>query len=500
MLLLTNPYHLYGKKVIVDLLSRSGAPGPNNTIYYGMEHLFTKYAGIKDTSELLASLDYYFDTEDDFNADKVQPKQFRLEEFNETEYEEEEKDERGEPYSTLKDDPKTFDGYYRRLEDIHSEYIVRYVSNIIYRCAYQGNSSRSISGLRKKHIIQPTLVDVNDDEETEYADTVTYENVDRYSDAEIEYAKDNLNYTLKRLHNLSKYMGVHMLSYISAYERAKDYNIRRRLSGSTKTLTSNDVIAQGVYLCDKNGNFTKRVEIKNKNKHAVEAFEWIKGNNENLSAYIKDYHDLLYYCDVLSIDIINDTELYKIGSSTISQLVVKTVTPNNQYNDQIFKALKANNNTLVESNQLTLEDIIENTVNLVDEACEIDNSKNVFYNITHHNTPYTIDDLHKSGIKLFVNIANYLGMDLDFSGGNFSWKDGYLHYQENLVILDTDLLKADTHFKLNKFIISELGYAIKLTDDDKLIYMSAEVGLYNFNQMTNPNLVVKDYTDWSVCQ
>ena len=486
MLVLTNPVRLYGKKVITDLISRRGAPDQYTTPFYGMESVFLKWSGYKDVSELPATLDYICELEPDFNADNSQPLQHSLDEFDPIKYAEEEAGERLPMYKATESDPNNFRVYYRRLEDINEEYLKNYIGYIAYRMCYQAKNSRSIGGLNRLHQVQPTLVDVNEDEESELADTVVFDNTDRITEAEIEYANDHLGYTLKRLHNLSKQIGIHIISYIGAYLRAKAMNDKKRQSGSIKRLTSNDVITCGVYLCDGHGNATKRIEVKNKNKHAIDAYNWIMGLDNTYSAYIKDYYSLLHYCDVLSIDLINDDTLPSIGSDIVDKLIIKTVTPNKQYNEQIFKALKDNNPTIVKKTN-ELSDIIEATVSLVDEACSDENANNVFYNIVNQYVNYTPEDARALGVNLYVGVMRMMYPTFNVDPAKISWREGYLHYSEELVILDACYINPKETYEENRFLISELGVVVKLSTVGKLLYMFTRNALSNLYKINHPS-------------
>lgn len=494
MILLTVPIRLYGQNVIVDLVSRSSAPGPKNFPFFGMESLYNKWSG-NVQNDIEVSAEYIFANCEDFDADHVQPVQVSDVEFDENSYDLEEKGEYVPQYSTMTDDPHTFNKYLRRLEDINVVYLERYLGNIVFRMCYQSGSTKSIAAIKAKHTVQPTLVD-DDDDVTELADIQLEEIHDDWSDKDRQNALRELPYVLKRLHTLSIYMGVHILSYISAYTKAKDRNFRMRTSGSQKTLTSNDVILQGVYLADKYGNAVKQVEVKNKNKKAVQAFEWITKRTPVYSAYLQDYYDYMHYCDVLNIDILND-DMSKYGFVFAQGLVVTTVTRNSQFNNQIFESLRLNSTTVPEEPDSSL-DIVENTMSLVLEAFERE-SNSLFYNAAQGNLTVPISSLRADGIKLFVNVMTHGEKNPpDLLNCKLEWIDGYLYYDGKLVILDTKYTHP-TSYVIHSFIISEIGVAIMLSDKDIFNYLPCAMALSNFSNYYLQHITDKrTISDW-VC-
>lgn len=481
MIVLTNPVRLYGRKVVTDLALRTGESTERDySCTLGLSYVVQN---LWSGDETLASTEMLFSEQTDFNADVTQP-HMSEEDYNEVE--EQESYDKVTRYNPAVD--KTdFDKYFRRLEDIAPQYLETYVSNLVYTICRYNSGAKSFE---EQHREQPTLVSLDDSEDvTELADLQLYGDDTDWSLDVKQTALTQLPYVLKRLHNLSCYCRVHMLTFIVAYLKAREKNMNARISGSVKGLKKNAVIAEGVYLCTELGNVQKKITVQSKNARAAKMFDWIIGVDTDFKAYYQDYLSFVHYCNVLNIDLIND-DLTQYGSEFMSNLVVTTVTPNRQYDQQVYEAIL--NNSSGNGNLKNEEDnAIINTFNTFHQICST--NKNIV-NFTYHYD----HSVSKNNMDLATSIYNtyallYLGTTTDMS--KYSWEDGYLYYGGNLVVINTNLIGTTT-FKEERCLISELGYCIQVSNSMSLHVLELRNALDNMLDKVSRKDPDYSYVDW----
>ena len=461
MFVITNPIQLYGRKVTTDLALRSGSADANSfSRTPGLSNLVTKYW----KGETTANLEMLFQEQADFDADVKQP-HYTFEEFDKNK--EQDEFELGVAYSPAKD--KTdFNGYFRRLEDICSDYLEDYVANLVYTIC----NKRGAGGVKlyeEKHRIQPTLYSVDDNEDvTELADLQLMVDPDKWSMASKQKAIMELPYTIKRLHNLSKYCGIHMLSLIASYVTARRKNSLKRQTGSTMTLKKNAVIAECVYTCKPDGTLGKKIEVSNKNQKAAEMYDWLVGVNNLYPSYREDFHNFLHYCKVLNIDLEND-DMSKYDESFVDKLVVLTLTPDTQYNQSIFNDIL--NPTLVEEEH---QDVYLETISTFREMC-VSNEK-LIATMREYDSLKAAEHMKVAQELHFFYSVSFLGKPTE--SDKYMWQDGFLYYDGQLVVLNTQLV-SNTTFTIGECIISELGYIIHVSDLMSLDIMTLYVAKEN---------------------
>ena len=467
MIMITTPVKLYGRKVITDLALRSGSAtakdfscqrGLNNIVQH-----FTK-------GDTLANIEYLFEKQVDFDSDIVQPR-YTFENYNKIE--EREEYEVGEPYSPAKD-KTTFNDYFRRLEDICVDYFEDYISNLCFSIFNRVGADGAVN-FDAEHRLQPTLISVDDDSATELADLQLREDVNEWSNAAKSNAIDNLPYVLKRLHNLSKYCGIHMISMIGSYLKAKAYNDMRVQTGKSKnTLKKNAVIAEGVYKCDAEGNIGIAIEVSNKSKRAADMFDWIIGANDMYPSYRDDLVNFLQYCKILNIDLLHD-DLLKYNNEFMDGLTVLTLTPDTQYNQAVFDAIRDSNliKPAGQDNDMCLQ-----TISCFRDLCET--HEVLMSVIDHHDSIRGAEHMAKAKKMHYVSALRMSGTPWIPNDKLYSWEDGFLHYNGELVILDTRLI-TKASFTTPRFIISELGYCVHISDTMYLEMMTIDCAYANMN-------------------
>lgn len=480
MIVLNNPIQLYGKKVITDLATRTGQHTLDSYSYgTGLEYVVQSYWTDPNTDANIAML---FNDQIDFNADKVKP-QFDEDEYSETAIAEQEDLNIYNPAV----DALPYKGYYRRLEDVAPQYLEKYVSNLVYTICYK---TGGLKDYQAKHREQPTLISQSDEDDfTELSDLALMpEDEHEWSPDSKLNAKQQLPYVIKRLHNMSCYTGVHMLTYIAAFIKARDKNEKSRMAGYTKTLKKNAVIQEGVYLCNSNGNITKRVAVENKNKAAAAMFDWIIGASTDYTAYYQDYLNFVHYCNVLNIDLFTE-DFTKYQEDYVNALVVTTVTPNDQYDRQVFDALRSSGETTVTLDEEI--DVVENATNLFQQALYVEPSLQQVSNTFTEEMFGIITDEARTIHRTHMLVKGDVLTDLD----KYEWLDGLLHYDGVLVELPVSTISSE-QFIVNKFIISELGYCIQLSDNNSLYLLTTTNALSNLTHKIRGDADDYKEKDW----
>ena len=130
--------------------------------------------------DTVANMADLYNKQSDFDADKLQP-HFRTEEEYDRETEMFEY-ETVAPFDPVIDDYATFTDYYRRLEDIPSDYIAHYIMMAGKNITDKSGSNGLIT-FENNHRVQPTLVSVDDNSDfTELADLEVEEDTNIWSD------------------------------------------------------------------------------------------------------------------------------------------------------------------------------------------------------------------------------------------------------------------------------------------------------------------------------
>lgn len=452
MIILPNLVKLYGKKVVTDLATRVGNC-TLDTFSYGVGKADVVKTFLPGETD--ANMGMLFNNQSDFDADIKQP---HLMEDEYDEVVEAEEYEVGQKYDPAVD-TTDFDRYLRRLEDIASDYTKKYISNLVYSIVHR---TGGIKEYNKLHADQPVLMSNDDEDFTELADLQVIEDVNNWTPDQKQNALQRLPYVIKRLHNMSCYTGIHMLSFVVAFVRAEEKNYGMRVAGSIKSLKKNAVIEEGVYTCDKSGNILKQVLVQHKNKKASDMFDWLIGVNKEHASYFQDYLDFIHYCKVLNIDIMTD-DMTKYQANFVNKLVITTVTPNKQYDKKVFSAILSNktNQHAVSNEPADTIDVIENTINTFLQICKADTK--IQETILTHDTLQSRKNMYCSTEILQLYKLLYFNTTTDTC--KYSWVDGFLYYDNELVVVRASICTNPDGpvFDDDRCIISELGYVIHVS-------------------------------------
>lgn len=438
MLIMTNLIQLYGRKVVTDLALRSGlANAKSYSPNQGLAPLVDKLW----SEPTFASKEALFEKQVDFDADVIQP---HLDVYDTDEEAEYAKETRYDPAV----DKLDFNKYYRRLEDIADEYIETYVGNLVYTiCRLSGG----VKSFNYSHAIAPTLRDLEDGSAIELADLELDYSKNEWSDSEVKKALSQLPYVLRRFLNLSCYTGIHVLSFVCSYLIAKEKNRLARQSGSVKTLKKNAVISENVWACDSIGNATKKIEVSNKNLKAYELFDWMEGTLNKYPAYQDDVTNFIHYVKVLNLDITEDMSKY--GSDFIRGLTVVTLTPNSQYNQNVFNALAQGTPVYT-----PVTDKVTSTITRFNELVI---SNDVISKVAEgfdYNQRVRNFELAKSLHYGYMMALGKIGEKF-----NYEFYEGFLHCNGELAIIGCGMI-SNTAFSDGRVLISELGYCVAVSD------------------------------------
>lgn len=458
MVVLSRAIQLYAKKVVTDLGTRVGHPTKNSFCGRdGMSYVIQKYWKGTPEDRLEFDMGMFLEQCADFDADKVKPC-FDDESYSVSAVETNIVTGTYDPMV----DKVNYTNYYRRLEDIAEQYLERYMGNLMYSILYNANG---LSQYKKTCGTQATLSDSDEEGEfVELADLLIMENVNEWSLSEKNEATLKLPYVLKRLHNLSMYSGVHMIEYIVSYTKALEENRRSQACGSTKTLKVNAVLAFGVHKYTKYGYTGDRITIESRNKKAAHMFEWLCGNSKDYASYREDFTNFLHYMEVLNINM--DDDFSKYDMLFMDKLTVSTVTPNSQYDVQVFEALRGN---LTNDVPIDIVDPIENSMSIFNQAIEthpllIDRINNL--------QSQKYEKIHSQGESIYATYK--LIMENKALSGKLHWEYGYLYHDGKPAIVTTTWVNSDSVFAESNAIISELGFIVQITKSSTIACLDVD--------------------------
>ncbi len=487
MFTLTRPVKLYSKKFITDLATRTGNSSVETLCpKRGMNDVVQRYF----SRETVASLEVLFERQLDFDADKVKPQldSASLEDMSIEDFKEEIKLES----CSIQYDPSVhkldFNAYYRRIEDIHPNYLESYLGNVVFNIR---NKSGGIKDFEKEHKDAYAFVSDGEDGEeiTESADLLTGANVDMQDVATTQEAMLYLPYTVKRLWSLSKAMKINVLSYIKSYLIARRANeLALQTKSTTAYLKSNDVIRVGVWACNEYGIVTKQVQVENKNKHAMEMFDWITGNMQKYKSFYRDYRNFILYCSVLRIDIEND-DMLSYDRDFIKGLIIRTVTPNDQYDMLVAEAIKSGSKAEDEQKDEgpSMEDVLDNTMRTYNDFIA---SSIREQHINENMSSADRDRIERAAFSLLLQYKSMYHSE-KVSSREVAWMNGFMLYRGDLVMIPLDFIDhslAQNDAKYNFGLLHSTGWMIMVTP----AFISSRVMLLDVvNYMASKNSYIE---------
>lgn len=487
MFVITNPIQLYGRKILTDLALKSGLPAAKDfSPYIGLHGAALNYIK-QDTS---ADLEYLFEAQLDFDADKNQPHIDADDDYSEAEEQTYTKESQFNPAI----DKVKFARYNRHLEDIHYAYVSKYFGEICYNIAHKGNSGGVIT-YAKKHYIQPTLSGIdNEGEVNELADLVMQKEEEKYSETDRAIATERLPYVVKRLHILSKLCGVSMLSLIAAYVKSRNAYLQSNVTGrSQRSFKHTAVYRYTIYKCNQMGVVYGGIDRENKNINVKNMFDWLEGDNDDYPSYRHDYLDYVRYMEILNISWEDDWTQY--NESFLSSIPCYVLPNNAQYEIEVARAL-GGSAMKVKTDIELLRDKTLATVDIFRNMAE--------YNVTIQQTMET----QSSGdaAKNLKDAHNLYCMCLVKHGKmqwpkehEFFWSDGFLCSNDGIVYFNAEDFSDDS-FVSNNCILSELGIMLNISSVSGLYYMYLAEARMNFTLRLKSGGNVVKLLDWKVFQ
>lgn len=505
MFIFPNPVGLYCNKVITDVQGRNGyTTSPLSfSCLPGRRHKVLQYLSYDRTTT--AILDDLFNGQADYDADVDQPmigakfeNAFEL-------YDRAKGDDDHKSRSVVYDpavnnvdwSPDSSEnlnksrGYFRRLEDIYNEYILTYIDNLVLSIRLHSDSLKSY---KANHQDQFAIMTSGDDGDGYLVPSDMLMDIvrDGYSDEQIEEARTNITYVMRRLHNMSRLYGIHMISFAVAFMRADAEKRAKRESGSTTSyLKWTDVTRYGVYYSDNMGNAKKRIYKESRSEKAQGAFDWAIGAWQVYPGYLKDFFNFQYYLEVLDIDLTSDFQ--NIGFDYIMSLNILKVTPNTQYESLVYDSIihdpKDRYNIVERNSDNIMDSFMEHWYITMQESEDLAQRSDSMNADGYRNM---IANIFKLLLALYPNL----------NPTDCKFKDGWLYNGNDLVIVDYLAIdppsKTDYVSIYRSCLISELALIVRVTDDPHIIAMDTTGAYINYCNKLSGIRDKSEYQEWFV--
>ena len=430
---------------------------------------------------------YALEQQADFNADVRKP-YLTDDEVNEDDSNPDFMDIGSITFNIATDTYEDFKLYFRRLEDISVAYLSQYLGNVLYNIKNMSGCTAGLLQYNAAHPMQLNYTLGDDEDITEIADLVSIENNNTDATDKIK-ALSALPYVLKRLHCLSVYSGVSVLSCIQAHAKAVRFFTLNR-PNSTRKIKHNDLIEQGVWLVDQRGYACRKVTVDQKNQRAMKMCDWVLGIVNTNPSFLEDLHNFNYYCNILNIDLIND-DMTRYDYDFIIKLQCTKLTPNYQYQREIYQDLLTNQKT----SKVDIDDVYA--------------VMHQFDNLLSDNSAFeNIDNISTRMFELFDKCNKDLAYSISAMTGNLINRDamyyanGFLYHNGSPIVLPAHFITRNNETIYDKnFIIHELGFCIALTKSAKLYAIQSPSAMDNFMILsTTRDTEVLDYTKWGLYQ
>ena len=469
---------------------RNGSPNSNScSPYKGLNNYVTKIIGAETPTATIA---YFFEKQSDFDADVRKPMYLTEEDtdgLDDTEIDKKISDTSelylvGSTYDPGVDTIEGFKEYARRLEDIHFVYLQHYIENLRYSIVnYNDNGLRAY---KMNNQLQLCIVDAESDTAISPADLEMDESPNAVSTAASYEAYTKLPYVLKRLNNLSCHLGVHMISFIRAYDVA--YRKHKHNSGVNTSFKQSAVITEGYYLCDSCGNPTKLATVSAKNPRTAEAFEWIIGATNKLTSYHADVASFREYVRMLNIELSLE-DMPKYNAEFYKSLVVTTLTPDDQYNPAVYEKLKGNKGTTLDQ-----MNVRQSVMSRFQDSLQSNSA--IQDRISNYNT-FTARDIDSLNRKLVCDLYKVAGKSCN--PGRLHYVDGFLYNGTVPCVVDEYLFikKPISAQPSGNCLIHELGFVVLANNPDNVQLIDIFAASANFENMNNQSYELYKQEGWT---
>ena len=259
--------------------------------------------------------------------------------------------------------------YPRRLEEIPRNFIVRYLATVISNLKRHENTgvAQYCAEHPKSHWVDGYEDSVGVDE----TELLAIHTGDVEDEEAVESAKKQLSYAIRRLHDLGKLQGIHVLSGIIAFEIAS----RGRTSVPNTHIMG--VANHPIYEVSKGGELCGILTIENQRKASVQwLFDWLrKAPGLKYSEYQEDRKLFLSSLSTLGIapedvDCTQFTNDFVMNKLTVTYLSSnKVFFGRRAFNMEVYNALRSIKlddcfTATTSHKSLTIADAVENTCNL----------------------------------------------------------------------------------------------------------------------------------------
>lgn len=424
------------RTLIVDLISRSGSPNQDSLSPYdgySSEVLkqFPNFQG--DVAELLSK-------EADYEASKQKPQVG--------------------PY--VKDRVGNPSDYLTKLEDIDSSWVYQYTLNKLVGLKLQRAGGVKEFENNNKEIYITTMDDGTEISESEVL-TITS---DDYSPEQISKATAKIPYILKRLHEKSKVVGIHLLSLIIAYERAKVYTPPGKIPKPSQ------IIHQGVYYMSPYGTAGDLVHISaNSGKVFPPANKWVRGEPEYQDSYYTNMLELLDICDIAGIDLKKENPL-TYQEEFIDKLVVSYIERNREYVQRKHKGF--NRNVLDALKNISLDAYDQEAK----EAQKGPDRETLILNTMQRFAEINVSSIHKDQLRpeavaKFITYYNYLTRS-EFDMNHLLTNEGFLFLTKSIPAIFNVAPICAEKYLYQEALIHISGYAIIFSQGNQIVYQDIE--------------------------
>jgi len=281
--------------------------------------------------------------------------------------------------------------------------------------------------------------------------------------------QEKIPYYLKRFQNLSIKTGIHILSLIIAYEKAK---VKK---GSSQPKPS-EILSMNFYKMNKDGSIG---EVVMDNKHnAAAALLWIREgvapNWENAESYYDEMLDFSSICRRAKIDLASE-DPHRYTKEFMSNLVVTYIASNKEackrLNPNVVEGLKS-----LSMNKFGKAVAPEKKKTLDFQSMAV-TKKLAFFSTIEEDIEYAREKINKHSemVTLVMQVKALSGIDFDGVTDKTRTDHGfYIDKRGNYMILPVKVLfnnKKNTYIHLFAMIHCS-GYLILIDDSDTLTYLT----------------------------
>lgn len=218
-------------------------------------------------------------------------------------------------------------------------------------------------------------------------------------------------------------------------------------------------------------------------------FDWIVGANDMYPSYREDLVNFIQYCNILNIDLESDN-LLQYDGKFMDNLTVLTLTPNAQYCQAVFDAIRDSG---MFKKEPSVDELLLTTINCFADLCT---TQSDLLSAASTHDSLKSERCMKMAMQLHyiwaVKLRNPVMLPDDRL---YSWRDGFLAYNGELVMLPTRVVSKQ-QFTTPVCIISELGYVLHLNNTMYVEAMTIDCAVENMHNAyisPDPDFVP---TDW----